>query len=181
MEVEYSQEEKILLRQFKDIKNIKWKQCKKCKKYFPLDVLFFMKEKRISDGFENSCRKCRAGRFLSQQAIDNPEKYMYKFKKELGLTKGFFNNKKTIIKYYEKYFKDDILPYKFFITDFFDIIIKYLIEEKYKMTDNDILNLKREWIQEHKLYGYYLRNFNGSIVQMINYIYPNRSMNGNFV
>lgn len=170
----YTKEELSLLEPFLKDNSIKWKQCKKCLRYFPIDTIFFSKEKRINDGFENSCRLCRVGKFLSKESIENPEKYRYRAKESLKLSKSIFKNKAIIIKYYEEYLKNDKIPYNSFIVDFFDIIIKYLFEEKYNISDYDILNLRREWIKKHKLYGYYLRTFNGSIVQMIEHVYPNR-------
>jgi hypothetical protein len=70
--------------------------------------------------------------------------------------------------------KTNVIPSKKFININYVDIIKYLIEDKYKMSDEDILLITRDWIQEHKLYGLSIHMFQGSTIDMINDIYPNR-------
>jgi hypothetical protein len=170
----YPDEAKSLLKIFINDDSIKWKQCKKCKKYYPVNRMFFMTEKRINDGFENSCRICRGGHFLSADFVNNPENFSVSTKLKKGLNKKYFDTYDKIIIEYEQYLKTDIVPYNSFITDFFYTIIKYLIEEKYSMSDDDILHINRDWVKQHKIYSYNIKKFNGSIVQMINAVYPDR-------
>lgn len=159
-------DEQILVDQLKQLEpNITYKECKVCKKKLPVHFIFFMKEKRIHDGFENSCRVCRNGKYknIDYAKMERP------------------NSHKDIISAYEYYLKTNCKPTRTFIKDHYKEIIKYLIEVKYNMTDEQITRLNRDWIQEHKLYGLSILSFQGSIYKIIDEVYPNRFKPWDFV
>lgn len=161
----YNKNESELIDPFLNNNEIQWKVCKKCSKYFPVDKIFFKIEKRLPDGYENKCRMCRDGHFLKMEKeghipINNIEL----------LNK--YNN--DTIKIYERYLLHNELPFRNYIGTKYKEILKYLIEDKYKMNDNDITSITRDWIKEHRLYGVLLREFKGRICDMIESIYPNR-------
>ena len=45
----------------------KTKICKKCKREFPLNDMYFFKNKQLKDGFENSCKECRGSSFIKRK------------------------------------------------------------------------------------------------------------------
>jgi len=44
---------------YKDIKGKRYKLCKCCNEYLPLEFLYFPKDNTCSDGFRNVCKKCK--------------------------------------------------------------------------------------------------------------------------
>lgn len=159
----YSEYEQGFVRPFMG-SEVKFKECKKCKKAFPLTDVFFSKEKRINDGFENSCKICRGSGFkYTNRVIVSP-----KVNKEL--TSKIMNN----TEYYEHYINTNEIPYRTFIKDNHKEILIYLIEAKYCLSDEEIVSISRDWIKEHKLYGALLRQYKGNIIDLIESIYPER-------
>lgn len=149
--------------------NINFRKCKKCGKYYPASTIFFSYEKRIKDGFENSCRCCRGKKFL-KVSIDNHNKKVTSF----HYNKFDVMNDSDIIKLYEIYLNDDILPYQDFMVTNYKFLIKYVIEDKLKMSNKDILNISRDWTKQYKFYSVLLRKYNGSVYNLINDFYPNK-------
>lgn len=155
-------EHKELIEKFLELyPDSKMKKCKNCKTSFPLSSHFYSKEKRIHDGFENTCKVCKGKTFIQ---IKN---------KNINFQLNTESNDKIIIDY-ENYVLSNVRPSQQFMNDNFVKIITYLIEEKYKMTDEQIVLITREWIKDHKLYAVSIHKFNGSTIDMIDYVYPHR-------
>jgi len=48
---------------YKTINGIKYKLCKKCRRYLPLDFLHYPEDRNCNDSFRNICKKCRGVNF----------------------------------------------------------------------------------------------------------------------
>lgn len=153
---------------------IKFKICRKCFDNFPVHPVFFLKENRVEDGYENKCRKCR-GKDFAFDKVDSIEKDI---NKKVLPHVDFTGN---VIKDYELYLETNVLPNRNFIKDNYKEICIYLFEEKYKFSDHELTSLNRDWVKFHKLYGLLTFTFNGSIYALINNIYPDRLNAWDFV
>lgn len=152
---------------------IRFKRCKVCNNNLPVCDVFYFKEKRIIDGYENKCRVCRGSQYKEVLSLHVVEQE----------SNNILTNKDDVIKYYERFLSSGAVytQSKNFIKDNYKTILKYLIEDKYNMTDEEILKIERKWIQQHKLYGLSINTFNGSTFDMINSVYPDRFKAWDFV
>jgi hypothetical protein len=166
----YSDEEELLIETVINYyHNVQWKICKECHRDFPLHTAFFAREKRQQDGYENKCKKCRKGKFAKIKFLDNNKNLITK------------DEPLTIFEEYENYLITNILPYRRFLRDNHIEILKYIIEDKLKMSDDEILSITRNWIQKYRLYGVSIHLYQGSTIKMIEAVYPNRFKPWNFI
>ncbi|MED3562282.1 hypothetical protein [Bacillus xiapuensis] len=155
----YTEEELLLIDQYRELPR---KQCNKCEKEFPLNDIFFLKEKRIKDGFENKCRKCRRGNFKVREHKQNRPL----------INESLFTEFNSINESYEYYLKENVLPYHSFILDNHLEIFKYLVSKE-NISIHNLNELNRQWFQDRKLYSSLLRIYNGSVNHFVLAAYPN--------
>ena len=153
-----TEQEKELIVLYNDLPK---KQCKNCLNVLPMHTIFFRKEKRIQDGYENKCRKCRDGKFLTRNNKRVPM-----------VDPNIKNNFNSIEDVYENFIKTNSLPYQSFIIDNHIYIFKYLIKKE-KIRLNDLNKLNRKWFKDRKLYSSLLRFYKGRIVDYVNAAFPN--------
>lgn len=155
----YTQEEINLIRMYGDLPK---KKCKECLNVLPVHEVFFLKEKRIKDGYENKCRKCRRGSFL----IGQDSKGRVKIDK--SIPKKF----KTIEDQYEHFMNTNTLSCLSFVLDHHLYIFKYIIDkENIKITE--LNKLDRDWFKEKRLYSPLLKIYKGIVYSFVNAAYPN--------
>lgn len=81
---------------YKVINNVKHKKCKKCRRYLPLELKYFPKDKACIDGFRGICKECKGESFnlSTSQAWSKDE--------ELLLIKiyPYYTNKEIIQEYF---------------------------------------------------------------------------------
>jgi hypothetical protein len=150
------------------LKSNYWKVCKQCKIPYPANNSFFRSEKRMKDGLENKCKKCKGNKF----SITGKRKHD-------SILYEIYNH--DVSKLYENYLDTDVLPSWSFIKDNHIDIMKYLIENKYSMDDDTILHIDRNWMKSHKLYGLLTHTYKGRISDLIEKMYPNRFRAWDFI
>jgi hypothetical protein len=60
---------------------IKYKLCKCCRRYLPLELKYFPKDNTCTDGFRNICKECKGENFEISNAIDWTDKDVELLKK----------------------------------------------------------------------------------------------------
>lgn len=156
----YTQEELNLM---EGLEVIPKKKCNECLKVFPISDVFFLKEKRIKDGYENRCRKCRTGKYKSIHNSNPKNKPVI----DPSIIKKF----PTIEKQYDLYMEKNIVADKAFILDNHKEIFKYIISKE-NINLDDLKTLDRDWFKKYRLYSPLLKYYKGRIFDFINTVYP---------
>jgi hypothetical protein len=156
--MQFTQNDLLLIEQYKDLPK---KHCKECENELPLNEVFFLREKRIKDGFENKCRKCRGGNYLSKGGREG----------KALINKDILNSYSSVFEIYDHLIRYNEMPFNSFVLDNHMEIFKYILQKE-NISINSLNELNRKWFQDRKLYSSLLRIYNGSIFQFVNAAYP---------
>lgn len=129
-----------------------YKICKQCEREFPLNEKYYSKNHLYKDGYYYICKECDG----------------------YHITDVNYYSKNDLINIYEETLSGDrkkLLTEIFKDYNVIKIILKYVFEEKYKLSFNDILKLKKSFYIENKLY-FTLKPFNSSLFYLLKFLYP---------